>query len=80
MVEILDAKIEAANRATDREFRRVADKIARLARQCEYMGENDMGLLTEALAGKFHRATKLIVDLDRTLQQVDVELRKARGE
>jgi hypothetical protein len=68
---------EAANAAADREFRKLADKIKRLAGECEGIAATDMGPLYWSLAAKFHYATNELTQLNRTLQQVVTEMDRA---
>ena len=76
---VIDDKIEAVNQALDREYRKLAAKIKRHSEALDYLGENDMGLLTEELAGKFHRAAQQLRELNHTMQQVVTELDRRKA-
>lgn len=56
--------------ATERAFQRLVRKLARQVIQLQTMGEKDMGLLHDRLAGRFHKATAelraLTIDLTQS--------------
>jgi hypothetical protein len=59
--------------ATWQDFCRVQSRLDVLVDGLRRMGENDMGLLTAALAGKFHRATAMLTDVNDCLQRAIAE-------
>ena len=59
---------------TDKAFKQLAAKIQRYSECLDRMGEEGMGLLTYRLAGKFHRASNELRELNHTLQQVVSEM------
>ena len=44
-------------------LRAVVRRLAALAHDMQHLGENDMGLLTEAHANRFHYATDIMIKL-----------------
>jgi hypothetical protein len=51
------------------DYKALVARIERLVNRMETLGHNDMGLLREDLAGRFHDATDIMRTLARELEQ-----------